>query len=64
MCVILFNKQHFLGFESSNIGNENKRVNKNHFLFSTLCMHVEVSKFENWPCPVFKTVSAQKDYFD
>ena len=45
--TVLYKKQNFRVFESSNIGNENKRVNKNHFLFSTLCINVEGSKFQN-----------------
>ena len=62
-CVILFNEQHFRVFESSNIDNENKWVNKNHFLSSTLCISVEIRKFQRWSCQVFKTVSAQMGHF-
>ena len=36
---------------------------KNHFLSSTPCIFFKVSKFQNWPRPLFKTVSTQMDSF-
>ena len=62
-CTILLEKQHFRIFQHSNIRNETKGINKNHFLSYTLCISVKVSKFQNRPRPLFKTVSAQMHYF-
>ena len=56
---ILLEKQHFGSVKHSNILNESRWVNKNHFLSYTLCILVKVSKLENWPHPVFRTVSGQ-----
>ena len=50
-------------YEHSNIGNEIKWVNKNHFLSSTLCTSVKISKYQDWNTPTSQTVSAQASYF-
>ena len=62
-CIILLEKQHFRIFQHSNIRNETRGVNKNHFLSSTLCISVKVSKYQNRPRPLFKTAFAQMHYF-
>ena len=62
-CIILLEKQHFRIFQHSNIRNETRGVNKNHFLSSTLFISVKVSKFQNRSRPLFKTVSSQMHYF-
>ena len=62
-CTILLEKQHFRIFQHSNIRNETRGVNKNHFLSSTLCISVKVSQYQNRPRPLFKTVSVQMHYF-
>ena len=62
-CTILLEKQHFRIFQHSNISNETRGVNKNHFLSFTLCISVKRTKFQNRPRPLFKTVSAQMHYF-
>ena len=62
-CIIFLESQHFRIFQHSNIRNETRRLNKNRFLSSTLCISVKVSKFQNRPRPLFKTVSAQMRYF-
>ena len=62
-CTILLEKQHFRVFQHSNIRNETRRVNKNHFLSSTLCISVKVIKFQNRPCQLFKTGTPQMHYF-
>ena len=61
-CIILLEKQHFRIFQHSNIRNESRGVNKNHFLSSTLFISVKVSKFQNRPHPLFKTLSTQTHY--
>ena len=58
-CINLLENQHFQIFQHSDIRNETRGVNKNHFLSSTLCISVKVSQFKNWTHPLFKTVSAQ-----
>ena len=58
-CIILLEKQHFRIFQHSNICNESRLVNKNHFLSYTLRISVKVSKFKNWTLQLFKTVFAQ-----
>ena len=62
--IIFLEKQHFRIFQHTNIRNETRGVNKNHSLSSTLCISVKVSKFQNRPRPLFKTVSDQSYYFD
>ena len=62
-CTILLEKQNLRTFQHSNICNETKGVNENHFLSSTLCISVKVSKFQNRPRPLFKTLSAPMHYF-
>ena len=62
-CTILLEKQDFGIFQHSNIHNKTKGVNKNHFLSPTLCISFKISKFQNRPPPLFKTVSAQMHYF-
>ena len=62
-CIILLEKQCFGIFQHSNIRNETRAVNKNHFLSFTLFIFVKVSKFQNRPRPLLKTVSAQMYYF-
>ena len=49
-CIISLEKQHFPIFQHSNIPNETRGVNKNHFLSYTLPFSVKVSEFktENW----------------
>ena len=61
-CTVLLEKQHFRIFQHSNICNETRGVNKNHFLSSTLCISFKVSKFQNRPRPLFKTGTAQMHY--
>ena len=63
-CIIFLESQHFRILQHSNICNETRGVNKNHFLSSTLCISAKVSKFQNRPRPLFKTVSDQSYYFD
>ena len=55
-CTIFLEKQHFRIFQHSNISNEARGVNKSHFLSSTLSISVKVSKFQNRPRPLLKTV--------
>ena len=62
-CTILLQNQPSRIFQRPNIRNETKGVNKNHFLYSTLCISVKVSKLQNRPRPLFKTVSAQMHCF-
>ena len=62
-CIILLEQQHFQSLQYSNIRNESRWVTKNHFLFYTLWISVKVSKFQNWPHPLFRTASAQIHYF-
>ena len=61
-CIIFLENQHFRIFQHSNIRNETRGVNKNHFISSTLCISVKVSKFQNRPRPLFKIVSAEMHY--
>ena len=42
--VVLFKKQHFRIFELSNISNENKQVDKNHFIFCKTDLSISLSK--------------------
>ena len=58
-CIILLEKQHFRIFQHSNIRNESRWVNKNHFLSYTLPISLKVRESRNWTHPLFKTVSAQ-----
>ena len=58
-CTISLEKQHFRIFQHSNIRSENRRVRKNHFL----CISVKVSKFQNRPRSLLKTVPVQMHYF-
>ena len=51
--IILVEKQHLGIFEQSGIGNECSRVNQNHFLSSTVCISVKVSKLEKLTAPTF-----------
>ena len=62
-CIIFLKNQDFQIFQHSNIRNETRGVNKNHFLSSTLCISVKVSQYQNRPRPLFKTVSVQMHYF-
>ena len=55
-CIIFLESQHFRIFQHSNIRNESRWVNKNHFLSYTLPISVKVSIFKNWTHPLFKTV--------
>ena len=61
--VILVKKHHLGNFVQSNIEKDCNWATKNHFLSSTLCVSVKVSKFQNRPRPLFKTVSVQMHYF-
>ena len=62
-CTILLEKQNFRIFQHSNIRNEIRGINKNHFISSTLYISVKVSKCQNRSRPLFNTVSAQIHYF-
>ena len=62
-CIILLEKRYFRIFQHSNIRNESRGANENHFLSYALLISLKVSKFKNWTHLLFKTVSAQKDYF-
>ena len=62
-CTILLEKQDFRIFQHSAICNETRGVSKNHFSSYTLCISVKVSKFQNRPRPLVKTVSGQMHYF-
>ena len=68
-CIILLEKQDFRIFPHSNIRNETKAANKNHFLSFTLCISVKVSKFKNKPrhcsklCLVKYIISFENQHF-
>ena len=62
-CTILVEKRYFRIFQYSNIRNETRGANKNHFLSSKQCISVKVSKFQNRLRPLFENVSAQMHYF-
>ena len=61
--VVLYEKQHFRVFESSNIRNKNKQVNKSNFLFCKTQPSINLSKTEELSRPLFKTVSTHYFYF-
>ena len=61
--IILVKKQHLGIFEQSNIGNESRWVHESNFASPRLCISIKVSRFQNWPRAIFKTVSAQMDNF-
>ena len=58
-CIILLEKQHFRIFQDSNIRNETRLINKNHFLSYTTWISVSLSKVSESPHLLFRTVSPQ-----
>ena len=61
--VVLYKKENFRVFESSDIRYENKQVNKNHFASCEKCLSINLSKIYDLSRPLFKTLSAQSYYF-
>ena len=46
-CIILLEKRYFRIFQHSNIRNESRGANENHFLSYALLISLKVSKFKN-----------------
>ena len=61
--VVLYKKENFQVFESSDIRYENKQVNKNHFASYEKCLSINLSKIYDLSCLLSKTLSAQSYYF-